>query len=177
MPKLARLPLPLPLDDRAHLARDLGQSELLAPPEESLRVERAQVAKGRKDVQFPMAIPGAGGYLANGIIAEIGDIHRFPDPEQLASYAGLASESDTSGGKTSEGRPVKNRGWQIESFPGTSVKGMLASEQTTQITQPNRKGAENKPAPKRRWGPPTGSLARDGRFLPSRGPTRRKTRP
>ncbi|EQD31673.1 transposase, partial [mine drainage metagenome] len=41
--------------------------------------------------RWPSREPGA--YLANGIIAEIGDIHRFPDPEQLASYAGLASES------------------------------------------------------------------------------------
>ena len=146
MQKLARLSLPS--EDRAHLARYLEQLELLAEQEESMQVELAQIAKGRKDVQLLMTIPGVGFYSAIGIIAEIGDIHRFPDKEHLASYAGLVSKSDNSGEKVSEGRPVKKGNMQLKSFLCTSVKGMLKSGQTTKITKFYRKKAEVKPAPK-----------------------------
>jgi transposase len=43
-------------------------------------------------------IPGIGGVLAAVFLAEIGDVHRFPGPAQLASWAGLTPkhhESDT----------------------------------------------------------------------------------
>ena len=43
-------------------------------------------------------IPGVGPVLGAVFVAEIGDIHRFPAPEQLASWAGLTPihhESDT----------------------------------------------------------------------------------
>ena len=146
MQKLARLPLPP--EDRAHLARYLEQLELLAQQEETMQVELAQIAKGRKDVQFLMTIPGVGFYSAIGIIAEIGDIHRFPDKEHLASYAGLVSKSDNSGEKVSEGRPVKKGNMQLKSFLCTSVKGMVKSGQTTKITKFYRKKAEIKPVPK-----------------------------
>jgi transposase len=44
------------------------------------------------------AIPGVGPVLAAVFVAEIGDVHRFPRPEQLTSWAGLTPkhhESDT----------------------------------------------------------------------------------
>lgn len=146
MRKLARLSLPP--EDRSHLARYLEQLELLAQQEESMQVELAQIAKGRKDVQFLMTIPGVGFYSAIGIIAEIGDIHRFPDKEHLASYAGLVSRSDNSGEKVSEGRPVKKGNMQLKSFLCTSVKGMVKSGQPTKVTRFYRKKAETKPVPK-----------------------------
>ena len=113
-----------------------------------MQVELAQMAKGRKDVQLLMTFPGVGFYSAIGILGEIGDIHRFPDKEHLASYAGLVSKSDNSGEKVSEGRPVKKGNMQLKSFLSTSVKGMLKSGQTTKITKFYRKKAEAKPAPK-----------------------------
>jgi transposase len=45
-----------------------------------------------------LAIPGIGPALAAVFTAEIGDVHRFPGPKQLASWAGLTPrhhESDT----------------------------------------------------------------------------------
>jgi transposase len=146
MRKLARLPLPP--EDRAHLARYLEQLELLAQQEESMQVELSHVAKDRPDVQLLMTIPGVGFYSAVGIIGEIGDIHRFPDKEHLASYAGLVSKSDNSGEKVSEGRPVKKGNLQLKSFLCTAVKGMLHSGQDTKITRFYQKKAERKPVQK-----------------------------
>ncbi len=48
--------------------------------------------------QAIQVIPGVGPVLAGVFVAEIGDIARFPEPEQLASWAGLTPkhhESDT----------------------------------------------------------------------------------
>ena len=44
-----------------------------------------------------MTIPGVGRYLALLILAEIGDITRFPDPKHLVSYAGLCPSTYASG--------------------------------------------------------------------------------
>ena len=43
-------------------------------------------------------LPGVGHYTALLILAEIGDIARFPDPKHLVSYAGLAPKVHASGG-------------------------------------------------------------------------------
>jgi len=43
----------------------------------------------RDDAQILTTIPGIGPYSALVIVAEIDDVHRFPDPEHLCSYAGL----------------------------------------------------------------------------------------
>ena len=74
--KLVRLPLPA--QDRAHMARYLEQLELLAHQEESMQAELAQVDRGHNEVQLLMTIPGVNFYSAVGIFAEIGDIRRFP---------------------------------------------------------------------------------------------------
>lgn len=144
--KLARLPLRP--EERAHLARCLEQLELLAQQEEVMQVELAKIAQGRKDVQFLMTIPGVGFYTAIGILAEIGNIKRFPDKQHLASYAGLVPKADNSGDKVSAGRPVKKGNLQLKSFLCTAVKGMLKSGQTTAVTRFYRKKAESQPAQK-----------------------------
>ena len=144
--KLARLPLPA--EDRAHLARYLEQLELLAQQEESMQVELAKVAQGRKDVQLLMTIPGVGFYSAIGILAEIGDIKRFPDKQHLASYAGVVPRADNSGQKVSDGRPVKKGNMQLKSFLCTAVKGMLKAGQETAVSKFYRKKAEYQPAQK-----------------------------
>ena len=140
--RLARLPLPEA--ERAHLARYLEQLELLAQQEESMQAELAKIAQDRQDVHFLMTIPGVGFYSAIGIVAEIGDIKRFPDQQHLASYAGLVSKSDNSGDRVSDGRPVKKGNMQLKSFLCTSVKGMAKSGQETKITKFYRKKLESK---------------------------------
>ncbi len=144
--RLVRLPL-MP-EDRAHLARYLEQLELLAHQEEAMQAELATIAQGRKDVQLLMTIPGAGFYSAVGIVAEIGDIHRFRDKKRLASYAGLVPKADNSGEKVSAGRPVKKGNMQLKSFLCTTVKCMLKAGQETAVTRFYKKKAKSQPAQK-----------------------------
>jgi transposase len=54
-------------------------------------------------------IPGIGSVLAVLIRAEIGDIHRFPTPGHLASYAGLVPRVEASAGRYRYGR-ITRRG-------------------------------------------------------------------
>jgi len=48
-------------------------------------------------------IPGVGYYIAVLLVAEIGDVRRFPDSEKLCSYAGLVPTVRRSGGSTHHG--------------------------------------------------------------------------
>ena len=66
-----------------------------------------QVAELDEQAMLLMSIPGIGPYSAMLILAEIGDIHRFPDAKRLVSYAGLAPGVHSSGGKTRHGRITK----------------------------------------------------------------------
>jgi transposase len=53
------------------------------------------------------SIPGVGPLIAMVILAEIGDVTRFPDANHLVSYAGLAPRVRSSGGKTRLGGITK----------------------------------------------------------------------
>ena len=67
--------------------------------------------KGHTGYEAIQAIPGVGKVLAAVFVAEIGDVHRFERPEQLASWAGMTPhhhESDTTvrrGRITKQGQP------------------------------------------------------------------------
>jgi len=69
------------------------------------------VVKATPAMTLLKTIPGVGPILAVVIALEVGDIGRFPSPEQLASYAGTVPRVQSSGGKTSYGkvRPDVNR--------------------------------------------------------------------
>lgn len=54
-----------------------------------------------------MTIPGIAALIALTILAEIGDVERFPDAKRLVSYAGLAPHVRSSGGKTRMGTVTK----------------------------------------------------------------------
>ena len=62
-------------------------------------VERTidHTVKTTPDAKLLETIPGIGHYLALLILAEIGDIRRFPDPKRLVSYAGLCPSTYASG--------------------------------------------------------------------------------
>jgi transposase len=66
-----------------------------------------QIANDDENCRFLMSIPGIGYYSALLILAEIGDINRFPDSQHLCSYAGLVSSTHSSGGVTYHGRITK----------------------------------------------------------------------
>ena len=61
----------------------------------ALIAEQLGAARGYQAIQ---QVPGIGPVLAAVFVAEIGDVHRFADPAQLCSWAGLTPrhrESDT----------------------------------------------------------------------------------
>lgn len=79
--------------------------QLCAPDELAAHVEsieqriRAEIAP-TAEVQLLRSVPGVGEILAPIVVLEIGDVHRFPRAENLASYAGLVPRVFSSGGHT-----------------------------------------------------------------------------
>lgn len=57
----------------------------------------AYLCGDREDVQLLLTIPGVSFFTAIGLLAEIGDIRRFPTPDHLSSYAGLVPRLHQSG--------------------------------------------------------------------------------
>jgi transposase len=82
--------------------------------------ELGRVALEREEVKRLMTIPGVDATVALSIVAAVGDFHRFPRPEQLASYLGLNPRVRQSGGQpASHGRITKHgrahaRGMHVE---------------------------------------------------------------
>jgi len=69
-----------------------------------LSLELRSMAAGDEGVRLLMTIPGVGYNIALLVKAEIGDIGRFGSGDQLASYAGLAPSTYSSGCVTRHGR-------------------------------------------------------------------------
>jgi len=68
----------------------------------------AREACGDPIVQRLQQVHGIGPVLGLMLRAEIGDIARFPTPGQLASYAGLVPQVDSSASRTRDGRITKD---------------------------------------------------------------------
>ena len=64
-------------------------------------------AKATPEARLLATIPGIGYYSALLILAEIGDINRFPSAKKLCSWAGLVPSTYSSGGRTYHGRLTK----------------------------------------------------------------------
>ncbi|MGI0129423.1 MAG: IS110 family transposase, partial [Thermoplasmata archaeon] len=144
--KLTRLPLPP--EDRGHLARALEQLNLLAEQEGTLQSELAKTATERADVQLLMTIPGVDYYTAVAIVAEIGDIHRFANKKQLCSHAGVVPRADNSGERVSQHRSVKKGDMVLKRFLCIAVQGMLRASRDTSIKRFYEKKAKSIGAPK-----------------------------
>lgn len=81
---------------------------------ETLKTEIAAVGKiilknaqQSPEAKLIQTMPGVGYYLSMLIVAEIGDIHRFPNPHKLSSFAGLAPSTYSSGEVVRHGRITK----------------------------------------------------------------------
>ena len=70
----------------------------------ALTAERLRHDPGYAAVQ---TIPGVGAILGAVFVAEIGDVHRFPGPSQLASWAGLTPKHYESDATVHRGRITK----------------------------------------------------------------------
>ncbi|MDG6998069.1 MAG: transposase, partial [Nitrososphaerota archaeon] len=79
--------LPLPDYEKHNLFLYLSQVKSLVGMEEQLQSQLALIAKDRDDARLLMTIPGINYYTALGIVAEIGDVRRFPTKHHLCSYA------------------------------------------------------------------------------------------
>jgi transposase len=66
-----------------------------------------RTALGSRDARLLTTLPGIGDYLALLLVAEIGDVHRFPDAERLCAYAGLVPSVRQSGDGTIHGAITK----------------------------------------------------------------------
>ena len=125
--------LPLSAEERGILARSLRQLSYLATQEDELQHELAQLAVDREDVRLLMTIPGVDYYTAEAIVAEIGDIQRFPSKRELASYAGLVPRADNSGDHVSWHRRVKPGDMVLKHFLCNAVMGMQLARQETAV--------------------------------------------
>jgi transposase len=73
------------------------------------RLERDLIARARPDprVQAPQALPGNGPITAMTLVAEIGDIARFPTARKLCAWAGLTPAVRNSDRKVRHGHITK----------------------------------------------------------------------
>jgi len=81
--------LDLPLASREIVADCLAVIDHLAPVIERLDRELHQHAKTDPRVKVLTTLPGVGEFTALVMLAEIGDITRFPNARKLAAWAGL----------------------------------------------------------------------------------------
>ncbi len=66
-----------------------GLIDTLATPIARLEREIGKLAKPDPRVEALLALPGIGRLTAMTLLAEIGDIHRFPTARKLCAWAGL----------------------------------------------------------------------------------------
>lgn len=64
-------------------------------------------AQENEEAKLLMTIPGVGYFSALAILAEIGDVNRFPDAEKLCSYVGIVPSLHQSGATMRLGRITK----------------------------------------------------------------------
>lgn len=98
----------------------------------------AAVALARADVRRLITIPGVDAVVALGIVAAIGDIHRFPSLQKLIGYLGLDPRVRQSGlcparyGRISKQGRAHARGMLVEAAwaaaDSTGAEGMSPEE-------------------------------------------------
>lgn len=76
---------------------------------EKLEEDFEELTEDYEEAELLMTIPGISHFSALLILAEIGDIDRFPDPEKLCSYAGLVPKVHQSGDHKRLGSIKKGR--------------------------------------------------------------------
>ena len=73
----------------------------------ALEVETAHRCKDITEYRSLLTINGVGPLMAGIFVAEIGDVHRFTGPDQLACWAGLTTRVDSSDKRTRYGHVSK----------------------------------------------------------------------
>jgi transposase len=100
----------MPDDECAAIARHLRELDWLSEDLGVLDKEIAQAASKDPTVKRLLTITGINLIVAAGLVAAIGDVRRFPDPQKLVSYVGLNPRVRQSGlGLAQHGR-ISKRG-------------------------------------------------------------------
>jgi transposase len=137
--------LELPPTPRAIVEDCCGLLDALATPIARLEREIAGLAKPDPRVQALMALPGIGRLTAMTLVAEIGDIARFPSARKLCAWAGLTPTVRNSDRKVRHGHITKQGSvwvrWILQEAAHTAKKrppfattyGQLARRRGKQI--------------------------------------------
>jgi transposase len=99
--------LELPPTPRAIIQDCCGLLDALATPIGRLEREISALAKPDPRVQALMTLPGIGRLTAMTLVAEIGDIGRFPTARKLCAWAGLTPQVRNSDRKVRHGHITK----------------------------------------------------------------------
>lgn len=102
--------LPKTVNDSVNQVLSISISSMRAL-EASIKQYDKAIAEQMNAISNPLiSIKGIGPVYSAGIIAEIGDIHRFKNQASLAKYAGLAWKQHQSGGFEAENTPLIHTG-------------------------------------------------------------------
>ncbi len=104
---LKEMELPNPAD-RRQLEILLEEGALLGQQVDRLTKDLAREAVARKEVELLQSIPGIDYVLALTILAEVGDVKRFPNRRKFAAYCGVVPRNRDSGGRVAAHAPVRH---------------------------------------------------------------------
>jgi len=108
-----------------------------------------QMNPENEDIDTMMSIPGIGYDSAVNILAEVGDVRRFPSGKHLVSWAGLAPGMNESAGKLGPGHITKRGSKFLRTFliePAHSIAGMKRNNQLKRFFSRMRGKLGYKPA-------------------------------
>ena len=89
--------LQLPTPDQQILHSSLQVLNTLSEQAQSMDIQIAKDAVTEDQAKLLMTMPGVDYYAAMILLSEIGDVKRFPSPEKLVSWVGLAPQVHQSG--------------------------------------------------------------------------------
>ncbi|MEN8184353.1 MAG: IS110 family transposase [Myxococcota bacterium] len=108
--------LELPPTERFLLHNSLDLLEAIDERIAAADAELLATAAVEEQARLLMTIPGVGVNVALGLLAAIGDIHRFSSPEKLSAYLGIVPRVSQSAGRCHHGRITKTGSTLVRSL-------------------------------------------------------------
>lgn len=108
--------LELPRPERFLLHNSLDLLEAIDQRIAAADAELTLLAADEEEARLLMTIPGVGIQVALGLLAAIGDVHRFSTPEKLSAYLGLVPRVSQSAGRCHHGRITKTGSTLVRSL-------------------------------------------------------------
>lgn len=98
------------MDDAVGVTLSLTVANIAFLEAQIKRIDRVIQSEIKVFPAILTTVPGIGAVYAAGILAEIGDVHRFRDDNALAKYAGLTWRQHQSGGFEADNLPLTRSG-------------------------------------------------------------------